>query len=166
MFTVAILVETFTSTILLEGMVWYYLQRVVVWPPAMVICSTLGDIIGHHMLVRNRRPAALWLYIDAPAPCAPLRSEIALTSSTAPWPPAPQPLPLRQYLACMLLRLLTMNAAVFAVPWWPEHARTVWPTCLQLTVQLVCALHAPRQIRLVRERWAHTAVRASRRHEE
>ena len=166
MFTVAILVETFTSTILLEGVVWLYLQRVVVWPPAMVICSTLGDIIGHHMLVRTFCPAALRLCIDVPAPHEPLRAQMSLTCSGAPWPHASQPLPLRQYCVCMLLRLLTMNAAVFAVPWWPEHARTVWPTCLQMAVQLVCAVHAPRQIRLVRERWAHTAVRASRRHEE
>ena len=75
MFTAAILVETFTSTILLEGVVWYYLQRVVVWPPAMVICSTLGDIIGHHMLVRARRPAASRPCISAAALRAFLRAE-------------------------------------------------------------------------------------------
>ena len=92
--------------------------------------------------------------------------EHTLTCFPAAAPHAAQPLPLREYCGCMLLRMLTMNAAVFAVPWWPAHARTVWPTCLQVAVQLVCALHAPRQIRLVRERWAHTAARAARAHEE
>jgi hypothetical protein len=76
-----------------------------------------------------------------------------------------QTLPLRPYMCIMLLRMVTMNAAVFAVPWWPVHARAVWPNCLQAAVQLVCLLHAPRQIRLIRERWAHTATRA-RTHEE
>jgi hypothetical protein len=79
--------------------------------------------------------------------------------------PAAQPLPLRQYMGLLLLRFLTLNVAMFAVPWWPEHARTVWPTCLQAAVQLACMLHAPRQMRLVRERWAHSAARA-RGHED
>lgn len=66
MFTAAVLVETATSNILLEGAVWLFLQRVVVWPPAMVLCSSLGDIIGHHMLVRARPP----LHWDASADAA------------------------------------------------------------------------------------------------
>ena len=90
----------------------------------------------------------------------------ALRALTAcPLRPRAQPLPLGPYVGVLLLRFLTLNAAMFAVPWWPEHARTVWPTCVQAVVQVACMLHAPRQLRLVRQRWLHTAARA-RAHED
>jgi sorbitol-specific phosphotransferase system component IIBC len=47
-----IMVETLIATVMLENVVWRHLKRVVVWPPAMIMCATLGDVIAHYMSVR------------------------------------------------------------------------------------------------------------------
>ena len=65
-----------------------------------------------------------------------------------------QPFPLRTYMTCLAIRGLCVNAAVFTVPWWPAHTRAMWPTLLQFAVHLALMVHAPRQSRLVRARWA------------
>jgi poly-beta-hydroxyalkanoate depolymerase len=66
-------------------------------------------------------------------------------------------------MACLIIRSLCVNAAVFTVPWWPAHAREMWPTLLQLAVHLALLVHAPRQNRLMRARWAaQLAERRSR----
>jgi hypothetical protein len=44
----ALVMETLTTTVILEWLVWFRLGRVVVWPPAPIICATLGDIIAHY----------------------------------------------------------------------------------------------------------------------
>jgi hypothetical protein len=92
MFTTAVLVETATSTILLEGAVWLFLHRLVVWPPAMVLCSSLGDIISHHMLVRARPPLHCNAGIDAAAMA---RADGALMCADCL-----RPLPLRSRCRC------------------------------------------------------------------
>ncbi len=49
-----IMLETLVATVVLETVVWRHLHRVVVWPPAMIMCATLGDVIAHYMSVRAR----------------------------------------------------------------------------------------------------------------
>lgn len=79
LFFFTMVVEVLTATVALEGLVWLKLHRVIVWPPAMVMCATLGDVIAHYM-----SPFALREYIC----CLSFRALfVNLAVVTVPWWP-------------------------------------------------------------------------------